>query len=88
MRAKVTTHVLLGRKSLGCPAGKLAAVGTIWEASKLGGPEHNGIAAASKISSVENRVRGKKREADQSTLGEGRRHWGRTRQVHSVGPPW
>jgi len=37
MRAKVTTHVLLGCKSLSCPAGELAAVGTIWEASKLGG---------------------------------------------------
>jgi len=37
MRAKVTTHVLLGRKSLGCPAAKVAAVGTIWEANKFGG---------------------------------------------------
>ena len=36
MRAKVTTHVLLGRKSLGCPArelAELAAVGTTWEGS-------------------------------------------------------
>jgi hypothetical protein len=30
MRAKATTHVLLGRKSLGRPAGVFAAVGTIW----------------------------------------------------------
>jgi hypothetical protein len=37
MRAKVTTHVLLGRKRLSCPATIVAAVGTIWEASKLGG---------------------------------------------------
>jgi len=37
MRAKVTTQVLLGSKSLGPPAGIFAAVGTIWEASKLGG---------------------------------------------------
>jgi hypothetical protein len=37
MRAKVTTHVQLGCKSLGCPARKLAAVGTIWKASELGG---------------------------------------------------
>jgi len=37
MRAKVTTHVLLGRKSLGRPAGVWAAVGTIWGASNLGG---------------------------------------------------
>jgi hypothetical protein len=31
MHAKATMHVLLGFKSLGCPARKLAAVGTIWE---------------------------------------------------------
>jgi hypothetical protein len=37
MHVKVTTHVRLGCKSLGCPAGQLAAVGAIWEASKLRG---------------------------------------------------
>jgi hypothetical protein len=37
VRAEATTHVLLGRKSLGRPAGVFAAVGTIWGASKLGG---------------------------------------------------
>jgi len=37
MRAKATTHVLLGRKRLSCPAGKPAAVGAIREASQLGG---------------------------------------------------
>jgi len=37
MRAKATTHVLLGRKRLGRPAGVCAAVGTIWGASNLGG---------------------------------------------------
>jgi len=37
MRAKVTTHVLLGRKRLSCPAGKPTAVGAIREASQLGG---------------------------------------------------
>jgi hypothetical protein len=47
MRAKATTHVLLGCRSLGCPVRKLAAVGTIWEASKLGGLNINEIAAAS-----------------------------------------
>jgi hypothetical protein len=35
MRAKVTTHVRLGCKSLGCPAGSLAAVGAIWEARRV-----------------------------------------------------
>ena len=37
VRAEVTTHVLPGRKSPSCPAAVLAAVGTIWGASKLGG---------------------------------------------------
>jgi len=37
MRAEVTTHVQLGRKSLGRPAAKAAEVGTICEASKLWG---------------------------------------------------
>jgi hypothetical protein len=37
MHAKVTMHVLLGCKRLSCPARQLAAVGTIREASKLGG---------------------------------------------------
>ena len=37
VRAEATKHVLPGCKSLGCPAAFCAAVGTIWEASKLGG---------------------------------------------------
>ena len=36
VRAEVTKHVLPGSKSLGRPA-KFAAVGAIWETSKLGG---------------------------------------------------
>jgi hypothetical protein len=49
MRAKVTTHVLLGRKSLGCPARYRSG------RNDLGGEqtvrlEHNEIAAASKTS--------------------------------------
>ena len=37
VRAAATKHDVPGRKSPGCPAGDLAAVGTIWGASKLGG---------------------------------------------------
>jgi hypothetical protein len=37
MHAEVTKHVLLGSKSLSCPAAVCAAVGTIREASELGG---------------------------------------------------
>lgn len=36
VRAEVTKHVLPGSRSLSCPA-KFAAVGAIWETSKLGG---------------------------------------------------
>ena len=36
-RAEATKHDMPGCKSLGCPAGTFAAVGAIWEASKLGG---------------------------------------------------
>ena len=36
-RAEVTKHDMPGGKTLGCPAGKLAAVGAIWERSKLRG---------------------------------------------------
>ena len=37
VRAEATTHDKPGCKSLGCPAETFAAVGAIWEASKLGG---------------------------------------------------
>ena len=37
MHAEATKHVLLGRKSPGCPVAVCTAVGTIWGASKLGG---------------------------------------------------
>jgi hypothetical protein len=56
------------------PCGSIAAVGAIWEASKLKRPEHNGIAAASK------RIREKscsreEREADPLYL------WGRPKTL-------
>jgi hypothetical protein len=37
VRAEATKHDKPGCKSLGCPAEIFAAVGAIWEASKLGG---------------------------------------------------
>src|SRR5262249_61720818 len=39
-----------GRKSLGCSAGKLAAVGAIWETTQTQRPEHNEMSASSKTS--------------------------------------
>src|SRR5262252_6578130 len=64
MRAEATTHVLLGRKSPGCPARSRAAVGTIWGASKLGGPNIKKCLQPRKLSPSRNRFGGKKREAD------------------------
>ena len=63
MRAKVTTHVLLGRKSLGRPAGIFAAVGTIWKASNFGGLNITEWLQP-RNESAENRVRGEERDAD------------------------
>jgi hypothetical protein len=37
VRAEATKHVLPGPKSLSCPVAVCTAVGTTWEASKLGG---------------------------------------------------
>ena len=47
-RAEVTKHDMPGRKSLGCPVGKLAAVGAIWETTQTQRPEHNEMSATSK----------------------------------------
>ena len=63
-RAEVTKHDMPGRKSLGCPVGKLAAVGAIWETTQTQRPEHNEMSASSKTSPRKSRVRGSKREAD------------------------
>jgi len=62
-RAEVTKHDMPGGKSLGCPVGKLAAVGAIWEASKLRGLNITKC-LQSRNKPAESRVRGTKREAD------------------------
>ena len=49
-RAEVTKHDMPGRKSLGCPVGRLAAVGAIWETTQTQRPEHNEMSASSKTS--------------------------------------
>ena len=49
-RAEVTKHDRPGRKSLGCPVGRLAAVGAIWETTQTQRPEHNEMSASSKTS--------------------------------------
>jgi hypothetical protein len=58
VRAEATKHVLPGCKSLGRPVAVRAAVGTIWETSKFGGLNINGISAASKSRSAKSRVCG------------------------------
>jgi hypothetical protein len=62
MHAEVTTHVLLGRKSLGCPA--QAAVGTIGEASKTGGLNIKEYLQPRKRDPPGSRFGGRLREAD------------------------
>jgi len=64
VRAEVTKRVLPGRKSLGCPVEKSAAVGTTWEVSKLGGLNIKKCLQSRKATSTRRRIRGMKREAD------------------------
>src|SRR5215469_11028605 len=86
MRAKVTTHVRLGhKKSLGCPV-SLTCSGR----NDLGGkqtvrPEHNEIAATSKTSPRKIVFAETSEKPTNSPFWEGRRHGGRTRQMHSMG---
>ena len=64
VRVEVTKHVLPGCKSLGCPAAVCAAVGTIWETSKLGGLNVMKCLQPRKLNPREVVIRGTKREAD------------------------
>ena len=64
MHAEVTMHVLLGCKSPGCPAGSMAAVGTTWGASKLGGPNIKKCLQRRKIPLLRSRFSRSMREAD------------------------
>jgi len=64
MHAEVTKHVLLGRKSPGCPAAVCAAVGTIWGASKLGGLNIKNCLPPRNSCPLRSRLSGGKREAD------------------------
>jgi hypothetical protein len=52
MHAEATTHVLLGRKSLGCPATISRSGKNDLGGKQTGGPEHNEMAAVSKMGSV------------------------------------
>jgi hypothetical protein len=63
-RAEVTKHDMPGRKSLGCPVGRLAAVGAIWETTQTQRPEHNEMSASSKTSPRKVAFAEQKREAD------------------------
>jgi len=58
VRAEATKHVLPGSTSLGRPA-KLAAVGAIWETSKLGGLNVRNVRRQPRNLTAENRVRGR-----------------------------
>jgi hypothetical protein len=52
MHAEVTTHVLLGRKSLGCPAAISGSGRNDLGGEQTWGPEHKEMAAVSKKGSV------------------------------------
>jgi hypothetical protein len=52
MHAEATTHVLLGRKSLGSPAAISRSGRNDLGGKQTGGPEHNEMAAVSKMGSV------------------------------------
>jgi hypothetical protein len=52
MHAEVTTHVVLGRKSLGCSATLNRSGRDDLGGEQSWGPEHNGMAAVSKRGSV------------------------------------
>jgi len=52
MHAEATKHVLLGRKSLGCPAAISCSGGNDLGGEQTWGPEHNEMAAVSKKRSV------------------------------------
>ena len=58
VRAEATKHVLPGLKSLSCPVAVCTAVGTIWEASKLGGLNVMECLQPSKMTSAEKLFRG------------------------------
>jgi len=88
VRAEATKHVLPGCKSLGCPAAVCAAVGTTWETSKLGGLNIKKCLQPRKHPPREVVFAERSGKPTQTSLGEGRRHGGRNRYTHSVGPPW
>src|ERR1019366_1151909 len=63
VRAEATTHVPPGSGSLGRPA-KFAAVGTIWETSKLGGLNVRNVRRQPRNLTAEKSCSRTKREAD------------------------
>jgi hypothetical protein len=64
MHAEATKHVLLGRKSLGCPAAISRGGRNGLGGEQTWGPEHKEMAAVSKKRSVMKSFRRDKREAD------------------------
>ncbi len=77
------------RRSLGCPAAVGAAVGTIGEVSKLGGLNiKKKCLQPRKTLRAKSCFAGESGKPTHTPVGEGRRHGGRNRYGHSVGPPW
>ena len=85
-RAEVTKHDMPGRKSLGCPVGRLAAVGAIWETTQTQRPEHNEMSASSKTIPRKVAFAERNRKPTHSVLGKADDIGEETRYEHSVGP--
>src|SRR5580692_6457163 len=63
-------HILPGRKSSGCPVAVCTAVGTIWEASKLGGLNIKEYLQPRNVSAVKSSTREKAGSRPNLLLGK------------------
>jgi hypothetical protein len=87
VRAEATKHDVPGRRSPGCPAAVIAAVGTIWGASKLGGRNVMKYLQPRNAYPREVVIRGQMREADPFvTWGRPMTSWKKQAQAHGVPP--
>jgi hypothetical protein len=86
-RAEATKHEVPGRRSPSCPAEVIAAVGTTWGASKLGGRNITKYLKPRNATPREVVIRGQTREADPfSTWGRPMAPWKKQVRAHGVPP--
>jgi hypothetical protein len=86
-RAEATKHDVLGRRSPGCPAEVIAAVGTIWGASKLGGRNITKYLQPRNLACEKSLVADETREVDPIiSWGRPMTPWKKQVQAHGVPP--